>query len=89
MPTSSARALFDSSTRPGSTWSLKTMADIQFVTRHPAVEQGSKYLGSDRPAIPLGLDGDLHRKYRRLIDPIFTAKKVAPLAHACANSPAS
>ncbi len=65
----------------GQYWSLNTMADIQFVTRHPAVEQGSKYLGSDRPAIPLGLDGDIHRKYRRLIDPIFTAKQVAPLAH--------
>jgi cytochrome P450 len=63
----------------GQYWSLNTMADIQFVTRHPAVEQGSKYLGSDRPAIPLGLDGDIHKKYRRLIDPIFTAKRVAPL----------
>src|SRR5262249_4179843 len=38
-------------------FSLTTMADIQYVTRHHAVEQGSKYLGSDRKAIPLGLDG--------------------------------
>ena len=60
--------------------SLTKMNDILFVTRHPAVTQGSKYLGSDRPAIPLGLDGDLHRQYRRLIDPIFTPRKVAPLA---------
>ena len=61
-------------------YSLVTMADILFATRHPAVEQGSKYLGSDRPAIPLGLDGEEHRRYRHLLDPIFTAKKVAPLA---------
>lgn len=60
--------------------SLTKMNDILFVTRHPAVTQGSKYLGSDRPAIPLGLDGEIHRQYRRLIDPIFTPRKVAPLA---------
>ncbi len=64
----------------GQNVSLHTMADVLFVTRHPAVEQGSKYLGSDRPAIPLGLDGAIHKKYRHLIDPIFTAKRVAPLA---------
>ena len=33
-------------------FSRATMADIQYATRHPAVEQGSKYLGSDRKAIP-------------------------------------
>jgi cytochrome P450 len=64
----------------GQYFSLNTMADVLFATRHPAVEQGSKYLGSDRPAIPLGLDGAIHKQYRHLIDPIFTAKRVAPLA---------
>jgi cytochrome P450 len=59
---------------------LMTMEDITFVTRHPSVEQGTKYLGSDRPAIPLGLDGPIHTQYRRLMDPIFTPKAVAPLA---------
>ena len=61
-------------------YSLLRMDDILFVNKHPAVEQGSKYLGSDRPAIPLGLDGAEHRKFRRLLDPVFTAKRVAPLA---------
>ncbi len=61
-------------------YSLLSMEDIHYVNRHPGVEQGSKYLGSDRRAIPLGLDGELHRTYRRLLDPIFTAKAVAPLA---------
>jgi cytochrome P450 len=57
-----------------------TMADVQYITKHHDVEQGTKYLGSDRPAIPLGLDGPDHRKYRRLLDPVFTAKRVEPLA---------
>src|SRR5579859_2331983 len=61
-------------------YSLLRMQDILFVTKHPAVEQGVKYLGSDRPAIPLGLDGAEHRKFRRLLDPVFTAKRVAGLA---------
>jgi cytochrome P450 len=59
---------------------LLTMDDILFVNKSRAVEQASKYLGSNRPAIPLGLDGPLHTKYRRLLDPVFTAKRVAPLA---------
>jgi cytochrome P450 len=29
--------------------------------------------------IPLDLDGDIHRKYRRLLDPLFTPKRVARL----------
>lgn len=32
-----------------------------------------------RPAIPLGLDGDEHRKYRKLLDPVFAPKQVEPL----------
>lgn len=59
---------------------LTKMEDIRYVTKHHDVEQASKYLGSDRPAIPLGLDGPEHRKYRKLLDPVFTAKRVAPLA---------
>ncbi len=59
---------------------LLRMDDILYVTKHHDVEQASKYLGSSRPAIPLGLDGAEHRKYRRLLDPVFTAKRVAPLA---------
>lgn len=61
-------------------FSIQKMSDVVFVTRHPGVDQGSKFLGSDRHAIPLGLDGEEHRKYRRLLDPVFTAKRVAPLA---------
>jgi len=63
----------------GSTTLLR-MEDILFVNKHRGVEQASKFLGSNRPAIPLGLDGPEHTKYRRLLDPVFTAKRVAPLA---------
>jgi cytochrome P450 len=61
-------------------YSLTTMADVQHVTRNPGIVQGTRYLGSDRPAIPLGLDGPEHKKYRKLLDPVFTAARVAPLA---------
>ena len=66
-------------------YSLLTMEDVLYVNKHHGVEQGSKYLGSDSPAIPLGLDGEEHRKYRRLLDPVFTAKQVAPLADSVAK----
>ncbi len=59
---------------------ILTMDDTLFINKHRGVEQSSKFLGSNRPAIPLGLDGPEHRKYRRLLDPVFTAKRVAPLA---------
>ena len=55
------------------------MDDLLAINKSRVVEQASKYLGGSEPAIPLGLDGDEHRKYRRLLDPVFTAKRVAPL----------
>ena len=63
----------------GGDFSVLRMEDVLFLTRHKEVLQGSIHLGSDRPAIPLGLDGAEHRKYRRLLDPVFTAKRIAPL----------
>src|SRR4051794_37658354 len=59
---------------------LLRMEDILYVNKNRNVRQASKYLGSNRPAIPLGLDGAEHTKYRRLLDPVFTARRVAPLA---------
>jgi len=58
---------------------LLRMEDILTVNRSRDVEQASKYLGSNRKAIPLGLDGHEHTKYRRLLDPVFTARRIAPL----------
>jgi cytochrome P450 len=59
---------------------LLRMADVLYVNKHHDVEQAAKFLGSNRPAIPLGLDGPEHRKYRRLLDPVFTARRISPLA---------
>jgi cytochrome P450 len=36
-------------------------------------------MGSEDPLIPLQVDGDLHRHYRKLLDPLFTPKKMAAL----------
>ena len=59
---------------------LLKMADILYVNRHRGVLQAADLLGSNRPAIPLSLDGPEHTKYRRLLDPVFTARRIAPLA---------
>lgn len=61
----------------GGVYALFRMDDIRYLNHHPAVEQGFKYLGSNRPAIPLGLDGDIHKKYRRLLNPVFAPPQVA------------
>lgn len=54
---------------------------VEFL-RHPAVHatDGVHYnLGAQRPLIPLDLDGDRHRTYRKLLDPLFSPKQVARL----------
>lgn len=60
-------------------YSVLRMDDIITLTRSKAVRQATRFLGSTRPAIPLGLDGHEHLRYRRLLDPVFTMKRVAPL----------
>jgi cytochrome P450 len=44
------------------------------------VELAGAYMGAGRPLIPLMLDGDVHTKYRKLLDPLFAPKVVAQLA---------
>ncbi len=61
---------------------LFSMADVVAAGNHPALvsthpELGrTPGMGSREPLIPLHLDGDIHRKYRRLIDPIFAPRRV-------------
>src|SRR5262245_45803602 len=61
---------------------LTRMQDVADVTRRRDVlgpgAQGPM-MGGKRPLIPLDLDGPEHLKYRRLLDPLFSAKSVAPL----------
>jgi cytochrome P450 len=62
-----------------------TMADVVAAGRNPDLVStnpitGVPYgMGSEDPLIPLHLDGERHRHYRRLLDPLFTPKKMAAL----------
>jgi cytochrome P450 len=61
---------------------LYRMADIVAINRHPAVTgtggRGGSF-GNDAALIPLEIDGSEHRKWRRLLDPMFAPKQVARL----------
>jgi cytochrome P450 len=56
--------------------------DIIKINRHPAIlgngGQGGSF-GNDNPLIPLEIDGEDHKKWRRLLDPIFGPKQIFPL----------
>jgi cytochrome P450 len=56
--------------------------DIIRVNRHPAVlgngGRGGSF-GRDARLIPLEIDGEHHKKWRRLLDPMFAPKQVARL----------
>lgn len=56
--------------------------DIMHINRHPAVlgngGRGGSF-GHDGRLIPLEIDGDDHKKWRRLLDPMFSPKQVARL----------
>jgi cytochrome P450 len=60
-------------------------ADIVRINRHPAVlgtgGRGGSF-GNDNPLIPLEIDGEDHRKWRRLLDPLFAPKQIAFLESA-------
>jgi cytochrome P450 len=52
-------------------------ADVVFLNQHPAVLGNGTAgvpMGGDQKLIPLDLDGPDHRKYRRLLDPLFSPK---------------
>jgi cytochrome P450 len=70
------------------------MDDLLEVNRHPGIAGAGGAtsprgtLGAERPLIPLDIDGDDHKKYRRLLDPLFAPKRVAtwePIARARTN----
>ena len=57
-------------------------ADIVAINRHPAVTaQGGRggSFGNEGALIPLEIDGEEHRKWRRLLDPMFSPKQAAQL----------
>ena len=82
---------------------LRKMGDIQALNRSRDVRQFGTNMGllegeegeADRPggrhvAIPLELDGAEHTKWRKILDPVFTPKKMARARAArCGNGRAS
>lgn len=66
---------------------IRTMADGRAVTRSRNAPQTSPELSAllkaeGRQMIPISLDGEEHAKWRKVLDPIFTPRRVAPLADA-------
>jgi cytochrome P450 len=61
------------------------MDDVVAAGRNPHIvsfnpQTGEGFgMGSAEPLIPLHLEGDVHRHYRKLLDPLFTPKKMAAL----------
>ena len=67
---------------PDGTLTLMRMQDIVAVNkRHDVLGPGAHgpTMGGERPLVPLDLDGPEHLKFRRLLDPLFSARNVAHL----------
>lgn len=60
---------------------------IAEVFRHPEVyaSAGNADLGNPRPLIPLQIDPPEHKKYRKLLDPLFAPQRMAELAEPVAR----
>lgn len=64
-------------------WAVYRMADIVEINRHPDIRGAGAgcapggSLGAERPLIPLDIDGEEHRTFRRLLDPLFSPRQVA------------
>lgn len=59
--------------------------DARYVLQHPEIFSSgidAVHIGQIRPLIPLQIDPPRHRNYRRLLDPIFAPKQIAPLEQA-------
>lgn len=62
-----------------------SMEDVREAGRNPALVSTNPDtgipmgMGSEEPLIPLHLDGDLHRHYRKLLDPMFSPQRMAQL----------
>jgi cytochrome P450 len=61
---------------------LSRYADVQWALKHPETFSSSFdaiSIGQEHPLIPLQVDPPEHAKYRRLLDPEFSPKKMAAL----------
>jgi cytochrome P450 len=67
---------------PDGTPTLMRMGDVVAANRRRDVlgpGANGPMMGGQRPLIPLDLDGAEHARYRRLLDPLFSARRVALL----------
>jgi cytochrome P450 len=59
---------------------LYRFADITAINRHPSVTgtggRGGAF-GNDMALVPLEIDGPEHKKWRKLLDPMFSPKRIA------------
>ncbi len=62
------------------TAAVLSRADIEEVLRNTDIFSSEMpIMGSQEPVIPLGVDPPLHSMYRRVLDPLFSPKKMAVL----------
>lgn len=57
-------------------------AEVRHVLKHPEVFSSgfdAVHIGQVRPLIPLQIDPPAHKGYRKILDPLFAPKQVAPL----------
>jgi cytochrome P450 len=61
--------------------SVALHGDIMTVLQNPDVfsSDGAAVIGQVRPLIPLEIDPPEHKKYRRLLDPLFAPRRIAEL----------
>src|SRR5271154_4141472 len=87
--TSPQEAYFENSARcpvlhkPDGTVTVTRYADALAVNQSRSVlgngHSGPGIVGARSVLIPLDLDGDEHRRWRKLLDPLFSPKRVNPL----------
>jgi cytochrome P450 len=65
----------------GHSVTVSRYADVLWALKHPEVfsSDGVVQVGNDVPLIPLSVDPPDHAKYRRLLDPQFSPKRMADL----------
>ncbi|MGH9051138.1 MAG: cytochrome P450 [Acidimicrobiia bacterium] len=66
---------------PGAAVLISRFEDLSWALKHPEFLSSADAvaIGNDRPLIPLQIDPPDHAKYRRLLDPEFSPKKMAAL----------
>lgn len=73
--------------REGQSVRFTRLEDIVSITKRREVHSmdpemmalAATMMGAGRPLIPLMIDGELHTKYRKLLDPLFAPRQVAKL----------